>query len=60
MARIDNDDWGSVRSYYYENKEYLLKIIMKQLGITESDLHSEPSLFKAKVRDGKIDNILTK
>ena len=27
----------------YENEEYLLKTIMNQLGITESDLENDPS-----------------
>jgi hypothetical protein len=48
------------QTYYSQNKEYLLKIIMKQLGITESDLYDNPSSVKAKVRDAKIDRVLTK
>ena len=46
-------------SYRYENKEYLLKTIMNQLGITESDLDKqEPSWVKAKVRESNIDKVL--
>ena len=46
-------------SYRYENKEYLLKTIMNQLGITESDLdEQEPSWIKAKVRESNIDKVL--
>jgi hypothetical protein len=46
-------------SHRYENKEYLLKTIMNQLGITESDLdEQEPSWVKAKVRESNIDKVL--
>ena len=45
-------------SYRYENKEYLLKTIMNQLGITESDLENDPSWVKAKVRESNIDKVL--
>jgi hypothetical protein len=54
--------WGEAMarpSYRYENKEYLLKTIMNQLGITESDLDKqEPSWVKAKVRESNIDKVL--
>ena len=45
-------------SYRYENKEYLLKTIMNQLGMTEEDLEQEPSWVKAKVRESNIDKVL--
>ena len=45
-------------SYRYENKEYLLDVIMKQLGITESDLENDPSWIRAKVRESNIDKVL--
>ena len=45
-------------SYRYENKEYLLKTIMNQLGMTEEDLEQEPSWVKAKVREANIDKVL--
>ena len=45
-------------SYRYENKEYLLKTIMNQLGITEDDLENDPSWIKAKVRESNIDKVL--
>ena len=45
-------------SYRYENKEYLLKTIMNQLGITEDDLENDPSWMKAKVREANIDKVL--
>jgi len=45
-------------SYRYENKEYLLKTIMNQLGMTEDDLENEPSWIKAKVRESNIDKVL--
>lgn len=45
-------------SYRYENKEYLLKTIMNQLGMTEADLENDPSWIKAKVREANIDKVL--
>lgn len=45
-------------SYRWENKEYLLEVFMKQLGITEEDLENEPSWIKAKVREVNIDKVL--
>ena len=49
----------SERPYYrWENKEYLLEVFMKQLGITEDDLENEPSWIKAKVREANIDKVL--
>lgn len=45
-------------SYRYENKEYLLKTIMNQLGITDEDLENDPSWVKAKVRESNIDKVL--
>jgi len=45
-------------SYRWENKEYLLEVFMKQLGITENDLENEPSWIKAKVREFNIDIVL--
>ena len=52
MSRISGGEAMSERtSYRYENKEYLLKTIMNQLGMTEEDLEQDPSWVKAKVRD---------
>jgi hypothetical protein len=45
-------------SYRYENKEYLLKTIMNQLGMTEADLENDPSWMKAKVREMNIEKVL--
>lgn len=45
-------------SYRYENKEYLLEVMMKQLGITEEDLENEPYWMKAKVREMNIERVL--
>jgi len=45
-------------SYRWENKEYLLEVFMKQLGITEDQLENEPSWIKAKVREANIDKVL--
>ena len=59
MSRISGGEAMSERtSYRYENKEYLLKTIMNQLGMTESDLENDPSLVNAKVRDANIDKVL--
>lgn len=45
-------------SYRYENKEYLLEVMMNQLGITEADLENEPSWMRAKVREMNIERVL--
>lgn len=45
-------------SYRYENKEYLLEVMMNRLGITEADLENEPSWMKAKVREMNIERVL--
>jgi hypothetical protein len=45
-------------SYRWENKEYLIKVILNQLGMTEEDLENEPSWVKAKVRESNIDKVL--
>ena len=59
MSRINmGDTMSEAVSYRYENKEYLLKTIMNQLGITESDLENDPSWVKAKVRESNIDKVL--
>ena len=45
-------------SYRWENKEYLLEVFMKQLGITEDELENEPSWIKSKVREANLDKVL--
>jgi hypothetical protein len=45
-------------SYRWENKEYLLKTIMNQLGMSEEDLEQDPSWVRAKVREANIDKVL--
>lgn len=45
-------------SYRWENKEYLLKTIMNQLGMTEEDLENDPSWVRSKVREANIDKVL--
>jgi hypothetical protein len=45
-------------SYRWENKEFLLETIMKQIGITEEDLERDPSWIKAKMRESNIDKVL--
>ena len=59
MSRIDmGDTMSEAVSYRWENKEYLLKTIMNQLGMTEEDLENDPSWVKAKVREANIDKVL--
>ncbi len=59
MSRIDmGDTMSEAVSYRWENQQYLLKTIMNQLGMTESDLEKDPSWVKAKVRESNIDKIL--
>jgi hypothetical protein len=45
-------------SYRWENREYLLEVFMKQLGIEEADLENDPSWIKAKVREANIEKVL--
>jgi len=40
------------------NEQYLLDIMMKQLGLTKEDLDKDPSWIKSKVRDANIDKVL--
>jgi predicted RND superfamily exporter protein len=46
------------QSYYYENRQFLLKTIMNQLGLTDSDLEKNPSEIKQIVREANIDTIV--
>jgi len=46
-------------SYKWENTQYLLEVIMKQLQITQEDLENEHSWMKSKVRDLNIEKVLT-
>jgi hypothetical protein len=57
---MENEPMMERPSYRWENKEYLLEVFMKQLGITENDLENEPSWMKAKVRDFNIETVLEK
>lgn len=45
-------------SHRWENKEYLLGVMMNQLGITEEDLENDPSWMKSKVREMNIEKVL--
>jgi hypothetical protein len=45
-------------SYRWDNKEYLVEVMMKQLGITEADLENDPSWMRAKVREMNIERVL--
>ena len=60
MSRIDAGDamMSEAVSYRYENKEYLLEVMMNQLGITEQDLENDPSWMRAKVREMNIEKVL--
>ena len=58
MSMIDSGPMQEKPSYKWENKEYLLEVFMKQLGITESDLENDPSWIKSKVRESNIDKVL--
>jgi hypothetical protein len=59
MSRINmGDTMSEAVSYRWENKEYLLKTIMNQLGMTDEDLEQDPSWVKAKVRESNIDKVL--
>jgi hypothetical protein len=65
MARISKSfsvgkSFSESPSFINENKDYLLKMIMNQLGMTEEDLKQNPSWVKAKVRDFNIDRVLEK
>lgn len=58
-AKDSYDEVMSERtSYRWENKEYLLEVMMKQLGITEADLENDPSWMRAKVREMNIEKVL--
>jgi hypothetical protein len=61
MSRIDNsyeEVMSEAVSYRWDNKEYLVEVMMKQLGITEADLENDPSWVRAKVREANIDKVL--
>lgn len=53
-----NEGMSERPSYRWDNKEYLLEVFMKQLGITENDLENDPSWIKAKVREANLDKVL--
>lgn len=52
-------DMAAAPSYHWQNKEYLLEVIMNQLGLTTEDLEKDPSWIKAKVRESNIDKVLS-
>lgn len=47
-----------VFNYTMNNKDYLLKLIMKKLDLTSEDLHLRPSDLKNKIRNNKLNIIL--
>jgi len=51
-------EMSAAQSYYYENRNLLLKTIMDQLSITDKDLSNEPSWILAKIREANIDKVL--
>ena len=53
-----NEEMSERPSYRWENREYLLEVFMKQLGINEADLENEPSWIKSKVREANLDKVL--
>ena len=55
---MNRESVEAATSYRWENQQYLLKTIMNQLGMTESDLENEPSWVKSKVRESNIDKVL--
>ena len=59
MSRIDYEEvMSESTSYRWDNKEYLVEVMMRQLGITEADLENDPSWMKAKVREMNIERVL--
>jgi len=46
------------QSISQQNKEYLLRVILNQLGLTDEDLEKEPHIIKSIVRDSNIDKVL--
>lgn len=55
----DGPTMAEAPNYQYQNKQYLLDVIMKQLGITTDDLEKDPSWVKSKVREANIDKVLS-
>ncbi len=53
-----SSDMASTPSPSWINRQYLMKVMMNQLGITEEDLDRDPSWIKAKVRELRIDSVL--
>lgn len=43
---------------YWINKEYLVKVMLKQLNLSNDDLEKDVSFIKSKVREHKLDTIL--
>jgi len=54
----DIDVGGDSFNYTMDNKDYLLKLIMKQLNLTNEDLHLRTSDLKNKIRNNKLNSIL--
>jgi len=58
MQDMETEAAQNSYSHRWDNKQYLLEVFMKQLGITESDLENDPSWIKAKVRESNIEKVL--
>lgn len=41
-----------------DNRDYLAKLMMDKLGLTEIDLERDPSWIKSKVREMRINEII--
>ena len=54
----DIDVGGDSFNYTMDNKDYLLKLIMKQLNLTNEDIHLRTSDLKNKIRNNKLNSIL--
>lgn len=46
-----------VKSNEEQNREFLLKVILGQLGLTDEDLERDPSCIKDIVRESNIDKV---
>ncbi len=57
MGASGSADMAST-SPYWENKDYILKLMMNYCGITEDDLHKNSDVVKQKVRQAGINFVL--
>jgi|GEM_PF-5800012 len=57
MSGVSADMMSESVDPVWENKEYLLGVIMNQCKITKEDLKN-PSIVRSKVRESKIETVL--